>query len=179
MYEIILIQLGLGIALFCVIFNMVSMIAKVILDTCTFVNSVDESLKASHLKSEYFRVLKYHVIKNLQAMRSSIKLSLIVIMCIVSIMVFVGCKSSSDKNLQIKQKEFDEYVYNTNRQLDSMDVEMYVLNNKIDSLFGIINLKDSVHKVVMEENVSLKESNRNLNNVIKHQNQMITNLQKK
>lgn len=180
MYELCFVtQIGLVIVLFCLIFNLVMNITKAILDARTFINSVTEEMNKTQLKSESFRILKFQIIKNLEQMKSNFKVSLLAIIVVSMLLVFVGCQTSNNTKLEQKEKELSTVVEKNKQTLDSIGFCFQKQQSQIDSLRVVCVFKDSLLLRCLDDVKKLGDTNKNLNNTIKHQNQMITNLQKK
>lgn len=179
MHEEIFISVGLILGIFCVTLNMVIGITKCVKDAVLFINSVDENLKASHLKSDYFRVLKYQIIKNLESMKGMIRLSVITLVLLVMTLMFVSCKSTEKQKLEAQKIEYVSQIIELQVKLDSLNTIFDKVSVRLDSITNHAIELGKIAEDLKKDNDSLKQSNKNLNNVIKHQNQMINDLKKK
>ena len=149
---------------------------------------MDESLSQiigflNSLTTKSLQPQKFYLIKNMKNMKKYVGISVLLIVIVALIMGGIIINDSRDYFKDVFEKQRNDLNLRSEASVDSLQIIIVNKTKHIDSL----NVVESYNKKITNEKLILLESdnkkyrqqNYNLNNVIKHQNNMINNLKEK
>lgn len=157
-----------------IIFLLMRFVMKEVLNhTIMFLNS---------LSTKSLQAQKFYNINNLKKMKKYIGISVLLIVIVGLVASVIVINDSRDYFKDLFEQQRNELNLRSEASVDSLQTIIIKQEKFTDSL---IVVRESENKMILEkisilesETKNLKQQNINLNNVIKHQNQMITNLKK-
>lgn len=157
-----------------IIFLLMRFVIKEVLNhTIMFLNS---------LTTKSLQAQKFYNINNLRKMKKYIGISVLLIVIVGLVTSVIVINDSRDYFKDLFEQQRNELNLRSEASVDSLQTVIIKQEKVIDSLKVV---QESERKMIFDklnmlesETKNLKQQNINLNNVIKHQNQMITNLKK-